>query len=190
MKETSLRYSVPSGENAKEESLRYSVPSGENAKEESLRYSVPSGENAKEESLRYSVPSGENAKEESLRYSVPSGENAKEESLRYSVPSGENAKEESLRSSVLSEHLEILAASVTPRYGSLHRSSRCRNQPPVSYDQSFHLSPRLCPSTAACLPLSSIFCFPVPGGSLLLCYVVVPSSTSTLSCHLLLESCR
>ena len=27
-----------------------------------------------------------------------------------------------------------------------------------------------------CLPLSSVCCFPNPGGSLLLCYVVLPSS--------------
>ena len=76
---------------------------------------------------------------------------------------------------------------------------------------TFHLSPRLCPSTAGCsppsvssivfclllscftfhlgfvhplqdvalhqcLPLSSVFCSTVPGGSLLPCYVVLPSS--------------
>ena len=43
----------------------------------------------------------------------------------------------------------------------------------------FHLSPRLCPSTAECGPPSmpSVCCFPVPGGSLLPCYVVLPSST-------------
>ena len=47
---------------------------------------------------------------------------------------------------------------------------------------AFHLSPRLCPSTAGCSPPSMssvIFCVLFssdPGGSLLPCYVVLPSS--------------
>ena len=46
---------------------------------------------------------------------------------------------------------------------------------------TFHLSPRLYPATAdvalhQCLPLSSVCCFPVPGDSLLPCFVVLPSS--------------
>ena len=45
----------------------------------------------------------------------------------------------------------------------------------------FHLSPTLCPSLQdvalhQCLPLSSVCCFPDPGGSLLPLYVVLPSS--------------
>ena len=32
-----------------------------------------------------------------------------------------------------------------------------------------------------CLPLSSVCCFPVPGGSLLFCYVVLPSSAWSTS---------
>ena len=32
-----------------------------------------------------------------------------------------------------------------------------------------------------CLPLSSVCCFPNPGGSLLLCYVILPSSAWTSS---------
>ena len=44
-----------------------------------------------------------------------------------------------------------------------------------------HLSPRLCLSSAGCSPssmspLSSVCCVPVPGDSLLPCYVVLPSS--------------
>ena len=35
-----------------------------------------------------------------------------------------------------------------------------------------------------CLPLSSVCCFPNPGGSLLLCYVVLPSSALSSSCSL------
>ena len=45
---------------------------------------------------------------------------------------------------------------------------------------TFHLSPWLCTSTVAlrqCLPMSSVCCFPVPGGPLRPCYVVLPSST-------------
>ena len=80
----------------------------------------------------------------------------------------------------------------------------------------FHLSPRLCPSTAVCsppsmpsivlclllscftfhlgfvhplqyvalhqcLPLSSVCCFPVPGGSPLPCYVILPSCAWSFS---------
>ena len=46
---------------------------------------------------------------------------------------------------------------------------------------TFHLSPTLCPPTAGCtlhqcLPLCSVYCFPVLGGSFLLCYVVLSSS--------------
>ena len=35
-----------------------------------------------------------------------------------------------------------------------------------------------------CLPLSSVCCFPNPGGCLLLCYVVLPSSALSSSCSL------
>ena len=46
---------------------------------------------------------------------------------------------------------------------------------------TFHLSPRLCPPTAGCspppMPPIVLCCFPVPGGSLLPCYIVLPSST-------------
>ena len=35
-----------------------------------------------------------------------------------------------------------------------------------------------------CLPLSSVCCFPNPGGSLLICYVVLPSSAWSSSGHL------
>ena len=39
------------------------------------------------------------------------------------------------------------------------------------------ISSRLCPSTAGCSPpSSSVCCLPNPGGSLLLCYVILPSS--------------
>ena len=45
---------------------------------------------------------------------------------------------------------------------------------------NFHLSPRLCPATAGCSPPSMVSidfcCFPVLGGSILPCYVVLPSS--------------
>ena len=47
-------------------------------------------------------------------------------------------------------------------------------------DFTFHLSPRFCPSTAGCSPPSmssfALCCFPVPGGSLLPCYINLPSS--------------
>ena len=54
--------------------------------------------------------------------------------------------------------------------------------PVMSCIWALHLSSRLYPSTAGCSPPSmpsicSVHSFPVPDGSLLLCYVVLPSST-------------
>ena len=52
----------------------------------------------------------------------------------------------------------------------------------------FHLSPRLCSSTAGCSPpsmssMSSVCCFPDPGGSLLACYAVLQSVLPLHWCH-------
>ena len=111
-----------------------------------------------------------------------------------------------LRTSWMGEWWEVLPESASSRVEPSF----------VQWNQSLHLSPRLCPSVAGCsppsmpsivfclllscftfhlgfvhplqgvatcqcLPLSSVYCFPVPGGSPLLCYVVLPSST--WSCH-------
>ena len=98
-------------------------------------------------------------------------------------------------------------SSLCKRYKQQYRKNHLYKSCP----NHFHLSPRLCPSTAGCsppsvssivfcllhscftfhlgfvhplqdvalhqcLPLSSVCCFPVPGGSLLPCYVVLSSS--------------
>ena len=74
-----------------------------------------------------------------------------------------------------SQHIDTRAISpstdpITPfaEWGQSPESSRRRRQGFVHPLQDVDLH--------QCLPLSSVFCFPNPGGSLLLCYVVLPSS--------------